>query len=140
MKILHTSDQHGRFDPATAPREFDLWIDTGDFFPNVSRDRRIEPAFQTHWAAVTNIADNIVQWLDDRPVVTVPGNHDFVTLYDILSRAGYENVHKVTPEGIEVSGLRFAGFREVNWLGGDWEGSTKWRFLGDRNQNSREQP
>ena len=38
MRVLHTSDLHGKYKRLLAFDEpFDVWVDTGDFFDNVGR-------------------------------------------------------------------------------------------------------
>ena len=38
MRVLHTSDLHGKYKRLLAVEEpFDVWVDTGDFFHNVGR-------------------------------------------------------------------------------------------------------
>ena len=52
MKILHSSDLHGSYKELLMALEgdFDVWVDTGDFFPNKTRgDRNIETSFQNKW-------------------------------------------------------------------------------------------
>lgn len=136
MHILHTSDLHltrGRrrrllkFD-----EPFDLWLDTGDFLPSCGRVQRtgfrIDPDeerfFQRRWASLSNLGNRLATWLDGRPCVYVPGNHCFVTLGDILREVGYPELYEITPEGVEVLGLRFAGFRQVPRMIGEWMGEA----------------
>jgi len=123
MKVIHSSDLHGHFDALFAHREFDLWIDTGDFFPNESRGGPGEEAYQRNWTLEADVAKTIVNWLDGRPMVSVPGNHDYADLVDILCAYG-ANAHRVDEQGVEVAGLKFAGFREVPWIEGEWNGET----------------
>ena len=49
LKLLHTSDLHGNWRFLTAQRDFDIWADTGDFFPNITRGEKVEKTFQTMW-------------------------------------------------------------------------------------------
>jgi len=125
IKILHTSDLHGDFHKVLNVLEpFDLWIDSGDFFPNESRGhRKTEERFQADWMQSENIPAQVAAWLAGRPMLSVGGNHDFVGLASILRGAGVD-AHEITPEGITVAGLRFAGFREVPWIDGEWAGET----------------
>lgn len=122
MKILHTSDLHlskGRRRALLAFEEpFDVWLDTGDFLPTCKKvydtlDPTAEKAAQRRWADFCRLGARLGAWLAGRPVVTVAGNHCFWTLGEVLRMARVPNVFEVTPEGVEVAGLRFAGFRQI---------------------------
>ena len=56
MRILHTSDLHGNWRLPTAFQDFDVWVDSGDFFPNASRGTAIEPAYQNTWLTRDKLA------------------------------------------------------------------------------------
>lgn len=130
MLIGHSSDLHGQihkilenYKSAQSLGEFDLWIDSGDFFPNKTRGNvKIEVPFQREWFA--KIVPEIIEWLDGKPVVSVSGNHDFVNLALELNAHGYENAYMVTPEGIEVNGIKFAGYPNINRIMGEWNNET----------------
>jgi Icc-related predicted phosphoesterase len=125
--ILHTSDLHGNYKKALAALEaggFDLWIDSGDFFPNKTRgDWAIEPAFQTKWMAWKDLAARIVKALDGKTLISVGGNHDYVSLASLVKAAG-GNAHDLTEGPVTINGLTFAGFSEVPWMAGEWNGET----------------
>lgn len=132
-RILHTSDLHGSYKALLAcTADFDLWLDTGDFFDNVGRvtktqgliDPRYEAVSQIKWLGYKNLAARITAWLNGRPAVIMPGNHDFVSLATALKKAG-ANVHVVTPQGVTVMGIKFAGFREVPYIDNEWVGETQ---------------
>lgn len=55
MKILHTSDLHGNWKLPMRYADFDVWVDTGDFFPNISRGERVESNFQKSWLTTTRL-------------------------------------------------------------------------------------
>jgi len=124
MKILHTSDQHGKLRSRHLECEFDIWVDTGDFFPNKTRgDVHVEVPFQHNW--IERKIRAIINALAGRPLVSVSGNHDYINLAQALINAGYENAHKINPtEIVEVSGLRFGGFPNINWIEGEWNYET----------------
>lgn len=132
MKILHSSDLHGKYkwllrDQADA--DFDVWVDTGDFFDNVGRvartnhaiHRETEKAAQDRWWGWKHLGTRFKEWLNGRPAIICSGNHDFIDLAYLLRRAG-ANVHVTRPEGVDVAGLTWAGFREINWISGEWAG------------------
>ena len=123
MRILHSSDLHGMWHKLFAHKDFDVWIDTGDFFPNETRGKIGERSYQRNLFIETDAAKYVTEWLDGRPLISIPGNHDYTDLTVILGIHG-ANVHKVTEEGVVVNGLRFSGFREVPWLAGEWIGEV----------------
>lgn len=54
----------------------------------------------------------------DAPVVVVRGNHDFVSLGSLFGGDTFE-INK--PEDVkEIYGLRFGGFRGINYIAGEW--------------------
>jgi Icc-related predicted phosphoesterase len=132
MRVLHTSDLHGKYKRLLKVTEpFDVWLDTGDFFDNVGRKPKtgyrivaeLESQGQAKWWRWKDLGARIADWLDGRPVVTVPGNHDFLRLGALLRRSHCE-VYEVTPDGIDMMGLRWAGFREVTRDEGEWVGES----------------
>lgn len=133
MRVLHTSDLHGRYKRLLAIDEpFDVWVDTGDFMPNEGRkpktDYRIVPElesqYQAKWWRWKSLGARIAAWLDGRPAVVVSGNHDFLRLAALLGR-DHPATYEVEPGGVEVAGLRWAGFREVTRDIGEWVGETE---------------
>ena len=135
LRILHTSDLHGsrtNYKALLAVAEpFDVWLDTGDFFPTYGRRSntgdQIDPAqelrHQTSWGFHKDIGRRLVAWLHGRPCISTPGNHDFISLVTLLRRFGGE-AHAIRPEGITVAGHTWAGFREIPWISGEWPGEV----------------
>jgi Icc-related predicted phosphoesterase len=125
MLIAHSSDVHGRY--ATVVQflndsEADIWIDTGDFFPNSTRgDVEVEPSFQKDWAEKHGIGAKLVRALHGRPLICVPGNHDYTSLAEIVRRAG-GTAYDMTEGEALLMGHVFAGFREIPWIIGEWNG------------------
>lgn len=141
MKILHTSDLHSNLIDVFKEKEglideFDVWVDTGDFFPNnlviksqgnfryygVDKDHEVK--FQKEWLKKENILEIITKWLNGRPFISVSGNHDFISLVDELKKFGCPNVFEVSSTGFELFGLKWAGFPNINWIGGFWNHET----------------
>jgi len=125
MRILHTSDLHGNVHvnwPLLS--RADVWLDTGDFFPNFGRPIKPlrEQVYQSRWFE-SKCYPILREWLGSTPLITVPGNHDFVSLGELLAIRGH-TVHFVTPNGFEFGGLRFAGFREINVVTREWKGEA----------------
>lgn len=122
--IGHFSDLHGDlsglFDSTVLP---DVWVASGDFFPNITRgDTDIEPGYQKTWFGI--VADEFIDRLGGRPLVWMGGNHDYADLGELLRDRGYP-AYNVTPEGVMVADLRFAGFRNINYIAGEWNGETR---------------
>lgn len=136
VRVLHTSDLHSRYhrleELLGTIEGLDLWIDTGDFFPNKTRGiREVEQVYQRKWALDwTNIAERLAKICIDRniKVLSIGGNHDYTSLAGLLRLAGM-------PEGtaydlssatrsVRLHGLQFAGFREIPYIEGEWNGET----------------
>lgn len=130
MKLLHTSDLHGSYHAlleALAKPDWDVWCDAGDFFPNKTRgEAHIEVGHQTRWFGYPNLASRITEAMKGRPLVSVPGNHDYVSLATLVSSGGglAFGVGKHSPKAITLGGKSFAGFREIPWIEGEWAGET----------------
>lgn len=128
MRVLHSSDLHGRTDlllAVTAP--FDAWADTGDLLPNLHPPgtpdvAAAERAFQEEWLA--GWLPRLREWLGGRPAVIVAGNHDFADAVPLLRGAGID-AHAVGPDGADVAGVRWAGFREIPWIDGTSMGEIR---------------
>jgi Icc-related predicted phosphoesterase len=123
MLIGHVSDIHGNLKSLLSTDVLpDLWLFTGDIFPNMTRgDAEVEVPFQNAWFAEN--AEAIVARLGNVPVLSVGGNHDFIDLATRLREHGVD-AHTVTPTGVEILGIRFAGFREIPYIQGEWFGET----------------
>lgn len=130
MKILHTSDLHGRYKQLLAlDFDFDVWVDTGDFMPNKGRawGHRIKPEverpYQIRWCRYKNIGRRLGEWLNGRPAVVVSGNHDFISIAAAMQP--FADVHLATPQGFELLGLKWAGFRHIPYIDGEWPGEVE---------------
>ena len=125
MRIIHSSDLHGSYKGLLAiDDEFDLWIDTGDFFPNKTRgNHQIETRYQTKWAEHKSLGPRLVDWLDGRSLVSVGGNHDYISLADLVVDSG-GSAHNLSSGSAEVGGMVFAGFREIPFIIGEWNGEA----------------
>jgi Icc-related predicted phosphoesterase len=122
VKVLHSSDLHGHLHHLFNQTGFDLWIDTGDLLPNMTRGiGNFEVPYQTKW--FQEYLALIEKWLEGRPMLSVPGNHDFIEITETLKEHNID-AHRITPQGIEILGFKFAGFREVPQMIGEWNGET----------------
>jgi len=123
MRLAHASDLHGRYKmlEGVEGEDFDAWCITGDFFPNKPRNlgsSEGEAAYQLHWWG--HKAASILRRLGDKPVITVDGNHDFVSLGALLQRARPGMIHRIRPSGLDFMGTRFAGFPNIPYIAGYW--------------------
>ena len=131
MKIAHVSDIHGHYSTldrlgGDAP---DLWVITGDFFPNKTRGHvPTETRWQTNWFGYKSFS--IRRRLLGAPVLLVPGNHDYVNLAGLLRRDGVD-AQEVTPDGVEFRGVRFAGFGHIPFVAGEWNRESTTQELYD---------
>jgi Icc-related predicted phosphoesterase len=122
-RIAHFSDLHGNLGPLFNSTEIpDVWVCSGDVAPNFARgDASTEVPFQAQWF-LGQIAD-IVARLGGRPVVCVGGNHDYMDFAAILREHGVE-AYNLDDGPVTVAGVRFAGFRAVPWIAGEWNGEA----------------
>lgn len=131
MRILHTSDMHGRFEKILYPAlevDFDIWVDTGDWAPNLTRGNfDIEVTYQCRY--FMDFETEIISRLKGRPVLSVSGNHDYACLATLLRYAGHEESYTVNEDPVHISSngkiLTFAGFREIPYIAGEWNGERK---------------
>lgn len=128
IKVWHFSDIHGRLEFLTRPSEpFDLVVVTGDVFPNLNRgEAETETKYQRAWL-LENLPTFLVAF-QDTPVLWVPGNHDYYNPSDVLT-----NVCFFDPCGMmEILGAKFAGFREIPYIAGEWNGEVSEDILAQR--------
>ena len=122
MRIFHFSDVHGEIDWLNMAdlSNVDLIVSTGDFFPNCSRGNvGKEIGFQTSWWNKNK--DFVAGAFGSIPILIVNGNHDYICLAESLANVGC-SATLVTPSGVNVGGIRFAGFREIPYIAGEWNG------------------
>ncbi len=140
MKIVHISDWHGNFH---ALPEADVYVVTGDMLPNFPGVRHIPGRFGGG-ITVRNIDHDKerrlqADWIErkfnhplahknfrqkflaspDAPVVCVRGNHDFIDLAPLFIGGPTYEIQDPT-DVFEICGLRFGGFRGINWIAGEW--------------------
>ena len=132
LRVLHSSDLHGQYKKLLVDHkdtEFDVWLDTGDFYPNRTRplDAHVRPdeeqQFQGRWMGFKDLGPRLAAWLRGRPALTMPGNHDFVYLDSYLRKAK-ARAQRVTTTGVECLGVTWAGFREIPRINGEWAGEA----------------
>jgi Icc-related predicted phosphoesterase len=122
-RIAHVSDLHGNLDALlTSEVTPDVWVISGDLCPNESRgDADLERMTQVMW--LESVRESLVARFGTTPVVYVGGNHDYADVARVLRSFGIDAV-TVTPEGVEVVGVRFAGFPEIPFIAGEWNNES----------------
>lgn len=138
MKIAHYSDTHSNRGSITAVAnvDCDVIVLTGDILANKGRvfspvtgtyriNAQIEAQYQRTWSR--RAAKKWAVAFKGRPVVYVPGNHDFVGIESWLKHYGHEEIYTLSESRpfVDVLGKRFAGFREIPWIDGEWVGETR---------------
>lgn len=134
LTVGHFSDLHGKgfnhplFDDS---RGIDAWVNTGDFFQNAGRtgdlcriDKEVEGRYQKQWFGWK--ASKLMSLFRDKPVLSIRGNHDFVSLVELLRGYGYQGeTYEVDSRGVDFRGVRFAGFCEIPRIDGEWSGEVE---------------
>jgi len=117
VRILATSDWHGMI-PMRPSGKWDVVVHCGDMKPNRTRGTRvIEEPFQRQW--IRQNAGKIARYCDGRPLVYVPGNHDYWDPAESLSKVGVV-CHTLIGTSVEIDGVRFLGFPWVPSFTGEW--------------------
>lgn len=144
MIFCHQSDSHGIFKKIFERSQFkaDVYLNTGDFFPNSAEsakpNRKMvaadEAAYQMDWLHKERRKGSIIQRLmdiyDGAVVITVPGNHDYISLAQELRRAGYTHAYDISTERlIQFGDFTFAGYGEVEYYLGEWNGEVQGDIL-----------
>lgn len=116
--FIHISDTHGTLPVLTGLDEVDFVVHSGDFMPNRTRGLRvIEESFQEAW--LEKEADRIRQWLGGKPLLLVPGNHDFIDPTAVL---GFREVNAILLDdrAVGLGGLYFWGHKWTPYFTGEW--------------------
>lgn len=124
MRIFHVSDSHGNLHDLSLAHGSgaDVVVLTGDMLPNFFPYMGIEneKEYQTKW--FQGKSEHFLRYLGGKPVVVVNGNHDFVCLAELLTRAGYQGeVHKLDEtKAVELLGYRWGGHGYIPYISGCW--------------------
>lgn len=134
MRIAHISDTHDQphIVRGVADIACDVIVLTGDILSNYGRrpstDYKIVPhverKYQHSW-----FRRQAKKWAKDfrgRPVIYVPGNHDFIDIGPWLKHYGHTALYTISENApyVDLLGKRFAGFREITWIEGEWPGEV----------------
>lgn len=143
IRIAHMSDTHDRpsIVKAVANVKCDVIVLTGDNLNNKGRTPAtggyIVPAaerrYQESW--FRKVAKTWAPAFKGRPVIYVPGNHDFIGIERWLRHYGHQDIFTISDNqpSVTVCGKVFAGFREVPWIAGEWMGEVhEFRSLVER--------
>ena len=123
--LYHWSDNHGKFSHLLEYVERnglpDIFVCTGDLLPNnwavFSFTKEHEAEWQKKW--FMRHGEALKDVVQDRPLLYVLGNHDFAHMQPLLEAHCIDAV-QVPSWGVEYSGYKWAGFREIPWIGGFW--------------------
>lgn len=109
------SDLHGNYERVLSmPHgEVDLWISCGDFFPDICwYGSPYEAKGQLEWWNKNRT--RFIELLGGKPLLTIDGNHDAISLYDQLKHR-ITNVHGLRHDKLtNILGLTFTGFGATN--------------------------
>jgi Icc-related predicted phosphoesterase len=132
MRVAHISDTHDnhRLIDGVAELDVDVILITGDCIPNRGRvnfqriDTKAELKYQGR--KLRKLAKRWAEAIGDTPVIVIRGNHDFIHYGREFARYGID-VHEITDTKpmIELLGKRWAGFRQVNYIIGEWAGEER---------------
>lgn len=132
MKICHFSDTHGNIHTLERPEDVDIFVCSGDFFPNsecFTDEAQIgyqRDWFRNHRSKETHgmtPREYMREFFGGKPVIWVPGNHDWIDLSEELPR---DNVYLLSESSPRVIlGKRFAGFRYIPYIAGWWKGEIQ---------------
>lgn len=138
MRIAHISDQHGVTWPTIPDKNIDLILITGDNLPNVPDETwlktlHIDPIKEAEYQAQF-VKDNIEKYknfIKDRPVMFLDGNHDFFNPTELLIEHGI-NAQNLTNELIDFNGFQIYGFPYIPYMAGDWNYELNAEQMGDK--------
>jgi Icc-related predicted phosphoesterase len=132
MKVAHVSDNHSNaelvYQIGKSDAEILIW--TGDSLDNVGRvgyGHRISPPVEREYqlSALMRMGKRLQEALQGRPVVFVRGNHDFIPFESRMRSFGIDFYE--LSDGcrfVDIMGKRFAGFRHIPWMDGEWSGEA----------------
>jgi Icc-related predicted phosphoesterase len=115
MKIIVTSDCHGRLSQARIPQG-DVLILAGDILANRSGDPDIDAAFQLN--AIREL-DAFCGALGFKHVLMIAGNHDWVFERYKSAHRVLKNIVYLEDSGAEIDGVKFWGSPHQPWFF-DW--------------------
>jgi Icc-related predicted phosphoesterase len=123
-RFAHISDTHGSIRKLGGIEDdAEIIVFSGDILPNLPRPIHADSQRVHQQSWLRGHREDFLRAIKDRPVVCQDGNHDFTRLAEMLREFGVD-AHQVTPEGVTVAGIKFAGFRHVPFLYGEWAGET----------------
>lgn len=118
MIICHLSDTHSQF--PEIPSEAEIIVHSGDLFPNCSSDDPVrQREYQRLW--LNQNADNIKEWIKDKPFLFCSGNHDYLDWeFETFLKSYGIKAKCLNDKLIEFKGKTWYGFPYINITGGDW--------------------
>ena len=132
MKVCHFSDTHGNLFTLDRPDDVDVFVCSGDFFPNSeyftdeAQTRYQRDWFRNHKSKDTfgyTPREYMREFFAGKPVLWVPGNHDWIDLSEEMPRDNIYLVDEYNPK--TILGKKFAGFRHIPYIAGYWKGEIQ---------------
>lgn len=125
IKILHTSDIHGRWDFLVENidlfEQADIILFTGDMFPEDRKfrfDKKKQELFQVQWFAHSNDVRTITKAIGAKPIIAIDGNHDHASLPKLLKRDTQNVFQPDSYKPVVVNGVSFSGFPNIPYING----------------------
>jgi Icc-related predicted phosphoesterase len=116
MRLIHTSDTHGRFNPLLGI--WDYVVHSGDFCPNFNHGINLESYYQQEW--LESKTEEIKNWIHGKPFLFCLGNHDYLSpgTFEKVLRAGGVEAYDLTDKTVLFDGMNFYGFPYVPPING----------------------
>jgi Icc-related predicted phosphoesterase len=123
LRIVFTSDCHGRLTKLDSLPEGDVFVMAGDILPNFARAAHMDAIRQEQ--ALREL-DSFFQKLPYKHVLLVAGNHDWIFEKNRAARKTLKKITYLEDEGVTIDGIKF--------YGSPWQPEfCDWAFNLDRN-------
>lgn len=106
MKIVFTSDCHGKLSKVPALPSGDVFVMAGDVLPNFTRAAHMDAIRQEH--ALREL-DAFFEKLSYKHVLLVAGNHDWIFEKNRLARKILRKITYLEDEAVMIDGIKFYG-------------------------------
>lgn len=106
MRIVFTSDCHGKLTKIPALPDGDVFVMAGDILPNFTRAPHMDAIRQEH--ALREL-DSFFEKLPYKHVLLVAGNHDWIFEKNRGARKSLKKIKYLEDEAIIIDGIKFYG-------------------------------
>lgn len=124
MRIAHISDNHSALIPLPKEDWFDIIVHSGDFLPNVPRDKNHkfpnineEIKYQNQW--LIDNKDRLIEWIGNKKFLFCAGNHDYIDPTILMRSFGIDAIN-ITNVIYTYDDINFYGFPYIPWTGAFW--------------------